>query len=183
MNRSWLVLLILVPLLLAATEEETSDEEDSVPVEPMPWEVPRAGEDACAEEEILVLRDLRKRSLELDRREAELDERVAALARLETEAAAEILRLTEMRDAIVALVEKQQAGSQEHISSLARVVDTMKAGEAATLLAGMDPDVALQVLRKIKAKQAGKILGAMPDRKAQELGDRMTVVADPRKES
>ncbi len=183
MRRSWLVLLVLLPALLGAAEDEAVVEKEAAPVEPMPWEQPRAGEDACADEEILVLRDLRKRSLELDRREAELDERVTALAELETEAAAEIVRLTEMRDAIVALLERQQAGSQEHIAKLARVVDTMKAREAATLLAGMDEDVALQVLRKIKPKQAGKVLGAMPDRKAQQLGDRMTVVLDPRKES
>ena len=182
MKHPWLILLVLLPLLVGAAEDEASEEEPTPALEPMPWDVPRAGEDRCAEEEILVLRDLRKRSLELDRREAELDERVTALAELETEAAAEIVRLTAMRDAIVVLLEKQQAGSQEQIASLSRVVDTMKASEAARMLSGMDQDVALQLLRKIKAKQAGKILGAMSDRKAQELGDRMTVVPDPRKE-
>lgn len=184
MKRTLAILLLLLAMPLAVSaEEETEEEEELPPREPLPWELPRAEEGACSDEEILVLRDLRKRSLELDRRAAELDERVLALATLETEAAAEIVRLGEMRDAIVALLEQQKTGSQERIASLARVVDTMKASEAATMLAGMDQDVALQVLRKLKPKQAGKVLGAMPDRTAQRLGDRMTVVPDPREES
>ncbi len=180
MKPLWMLLLLLPLVAFAADGEETEEEEEPRRTEPLPWDVPRAGEDACDDEEMLVLRDLRKRSLALDRREAELDERVGALAELEKEAAAEIKRLEEMRTAIVDLMEKQQSGSQERIASLARVVDTMKAREAATMLAGMDEDIALQVLRKIKPKQAGKVLGAMPDRKAQQLGDRMTVVPDPR---
>ncbi len=184
MKHPWLILLLAaMPLLLGVDKGEVVEETLPPRSEPLPWDKPRANEGACADEEILVLRDLRKRSLELDRREAELDERVAALASLETEAATELVRLTEMRDAIVALMEKQRTGSQEQIAGLARVVDTMKAAEAATMLAGMDEDVALQVLRKIKPKQAGKVLGAMPDRKAQELGNRMTIVPDPREDS
>jgi flagellar motility protein MotE (MotC chaperone) len=178
-----LILLAALPLLLGADSGEVVEEPPGPPPAPVPWEQPRAEDGACADEEILVLRDLRQRSLELDRREAELDERVAALASLEEEAAVELERLSTMRDAIVELMQQQQAGSQERIASLARVVDTMKASEAAAMLGGMDEDVALQVLRKIKPKQAGKVLGAMPDKKAQQLGDRMTVVPDPREAS
>ena len=183
MKRNLLILLAAAPLLLGQSGEVVQEKPLPPRSQPIPWEVPRAEEGACADEEILVLRDLRQRSLELDRRQAELDERVGALAELEKEAADELVRLAAMRDAIVELMEQQQAGSQERIASLARVVDTMKAAEAATMLGGMDEDIALQVLRKIKPKQAGKVLGAMPDKKAQELGDRMTVVPDPREES
>ena len=61
-NTLWL-LLLLMPLLAGAAEEEPSEDEEPRRTEPLPWDVPRAGEDACDSEEMLVLRDLRKRSL------------------------------------------------------------------------------------------------------------------------
>ena len=181
-------LLMIAALLFVApassAEEETEEsEEEKGPRPPLPWELPRHGEEACTDEEILVLRDLRKRSLELDRRSAALDERQASLADLEVQMGAELTSLEAMRAAVVTLMEEQKAQNAERIANLARVVDTMKAREAATMLAGMDEPVALEILRKLKPKQAGKVLGAMPDRKAQRLGDRMTSVLDPRTES
>lgn len=179
------LLLGLVPLLVGAAEEENeevAEEEDGErkPLPPLPWDAPREGEDGCEDEEILVLRDLRRRADELDRRSAALDEREAALTTLETEAAAKLEELQAIRAEITQMLEREQVASEDRVAALARMVDTMKAREAADLLAGMDRDVALLVLRKVKPKQAGKILGEMPTATARELGDRMTVLADPR---
>ena len=190
--RWWLLpgaiaLLGLMPLLAGADEAKEGDEaegdettEERAPLPPLPWDAPRQGEDVCEDEEILILRDLRTRADELDRREAALDEREAALATLEAEAAATMDELQAMRAEITETLGRQKVATDERVTALARMVDTMKAREAADLLAGMDRDVALLVLRKVKPKQAGKILGEMPTATARELGDRMTVLADPR---
>jgi flagellar motility protein MotE (MotC chaperone) len=190
--RWWLMpgaiaLLGLMPLLAGADEAKEGDEaegeegaEDRGPVPPLPWDAPREGEVACEDEEILVLRDLRTRADELDRRQAALDERETALATLEAETAEKMEELQAIRTEITEMIGREKVASDERVTALARMVDTMKAREAASLLAGMNRDVALLVLRKVKPKQAGKILGEMPTETARELGDRMTVLADPR---
>jgi flagellar motility protein MotE (MotC chaperone) len=140
---------------------------------PLPWEVPRSGEVGCTDEEILILRDLRNRSRELARRSYALDERAAALSDLEIEVASELAQLEGLRAEILDLLRGQRSALKQRVVKLSRMVDQMKAKDAAELLAGIDEGVALQVLQKIKPKQAGKVLGAMPASKAQELADKL----------
>lgn len=150
------------------------------PLPGLPWDEPRLDEDACFDEEILILRDLRARAQELDRRESALDERERALAGLEAQVGVRLGELEAIRAELLALARREQAASAERVGELASMVDTMKAEEAAVLLSGMDADVALLVLREIKPKQAGRILGAMAPGVGRRLGDRMTVMPDPR---
>ena len=140
---------------------------------PLPWEVPRAGEAGCSDEEILVLRDLRNRDRVLARRSKALDERAAALEDLEQGVASEIVRLESLRAELLELLVGQRSALKQRVAKLSRMVDQMKAKDAAELLAGIDEGVALQVLQKIKPKQAGKVLGAMAPTKAQELADQL----------
>ena len=49
------------------------------PPPPLPWEIPRASENDCSTEEIVVLRELRERSELLDLRAQALDERERAI--------------------------------------------------------------------------------------------------------
>ena len=177
-------LLAMAPALVGAGDEgdpeEDVDDGPREPPPPLPWEAPKADEEECRTEEILVLRDLRGRSRSLDRREASLDERVAALEQLETEAQERLAELQDIRAEIVTMLEREQVATEDRVRALAKVVDTMKPAEAASMLAGMNRDVAILVLHKLKPKQAGKILGAMPGDIATELGNRMTVLPDPR---
>ncbi len=178
------MLLVTSPLLVGAGEEEAAEEEGAEerdgPLPPLPWDRPKQGEEKCFAEEITMLRDLRGRSVELDRREAALAEREVALTALEAEAAARLDELDAVRGEILELLGREQVATADRVRTLAKMVDTMKPREAATLLAGMERDVAILVLRKLKPKQAGKVLGSMPPEIAQEIGDRMTVLDDPR---
>ena len=140
---------------------------------PLPWEVPRAGEVGCTDEEILVLRDLRNRDRVLLRRSRALDERASALAELEQGVASELERLESLRAEILDLLVGQRSALKQRVAKLSRMVDQMKAKDAAELLSGIDEGVALQVLQKLKPKQAGKVLGAMPGSKAQDLADKL----------
>ena len=78
-------------------------------------------------------------------------------------------------------LQKEKQRSQERTAVLAKMVDTMKAQEAAPVLAGIDEDLALDVLRRLKPKQAGKVLGAMDEATARRLSERMATVPDPRR--
>jgi flagellar motility protein MotE (MotC chaperone) len=184
--RGWLfatliaLALLVAPAAIAQDEVEEAEDEDRGPLPPLPWDAPRAGEQACDDEEILVLRDLRNRARELDRRETALDEREEALQTLERQVEERLAELATMRGELEAMATREQVATDTRVDELARMVDTMKARDAAAMLAGMNQDVVLKVLRRLKPKQAGKVLGEMPPATATTLGDRMTLMDDPR---
>ncbi len=163
--------------------EEKSDNEDGTsdpPPLPLPWEVKSPHEESCTDEEILILRDLRQRARELDRRDLVLTEREEALRALASVVEERMADLQAVRSEMLAKLEGEKSLTGERVGKLARMVDSMKATPAATMLAGMDEEVALAVLQRIKPKQAGKVLASMPPAKAQRLANRMTLVEDPR---
>ncbi len=183
--RSALLILLAVLLVgpsVALAEEEAEEEEakSTEPRKPLPWEVPKDGEEACRPEEMVVLRQLRQRALEMDARERLVEQREAAAKQAEAAIAVDLRRVEEIRDEIAKMLGRADVASKENVASLAKMVDAMKAKEAAPMLAGMDDDVALEILQKLKPKQAAKILGAMDAKTAQRLGDRFTLVPDPR---
>jgi flagellar motility protein MotE (MotC chaperone) len=147
---------------------------------PPPWNPDLKDVQGCRPEEIAVLRDLRTRSLSLDAREASLDVRASAMQEAEAQIAQEVKRLEEMRTGLLALVEESKSVGTENTKKLAKVIDQMKAADAADVLSQMDEDTAVDILQLLKARQAGKILGAMEVAKAARLGDRLTTVPDPR---
>ena len=185
MRRLTILLLVLSlgvvgPTGVWAQDDEPAAKKDDGPRKPLPWEIPRDGEDGCRPEEMVLLRQLRERATALDAREAALDQRAAVAATAEAEIAEELARVEAIRTEVLNLVNRAEIASKENVGSLARMVDAMKAKEAAPMLAGMNEDVALEILQKLKPKQAAKILGAMEPKKAQTLGDRFTLVPDPR---
>lgn len=182
MRRAMLMVAALLLLVPAGGWAQDTDEEPETeaPRRPLPWEIPRDGEDSCRPEEMVLLRQLRERAQSMDARETALAAREDAAKQAEAEIAAELARVEAIRTEVLALLGRAEVASKENVGSLARMVDAMKAKEAAPMLAGMNEDVALEILQKIKPKQAAKILGAMAPAKAQALGDRFTLVPDPR---
>lgn len=191
MNRSITIIALLLglvcPLVVAPAYGADEDEEGGMFAppppprrQPLPWEVPRPGEEECRPEELVVLRELRERSRAMDAREQELETREETAVALEARLADEVERIDGLRAEMTELLERASNQSGENVASLSKMVDSMKAKDAAEMLAGMDEDVVLEVLRGIKPKQAAKVLGALPPAKSQALGDRYTLVPDPR---
>lgn len=209
----------------APGEEEGSSTDSGIPRAPLPWEIPRAIENRCTKEEIVVLRELRDRSEVLDLRAAALDERergieeaerlfAGRLAKIEAvradivgkldaerstilatileeqtsrrkeiekEQSARLKKIEEEQAVVLAAIARDQKVKDERVLELSGIVATMKAKAAAAMLTGMDENVVLQVLLKLRPKTAGKILAAMPAATARDLGDQMTVHRDPRR--
>ena len=207
----------------ATTEgEDEESTELGTPRPPLPWEVPRAIENRCTKEEIVVLRELRERSELLDLRSAALGERERAIEEAETllatrlakieairaeivgkldaersmilgtireeqtsrrkeiekEQSARLKKIEEEQAIVLAALARDQKVKAERVLELAGIVATMKSKAAAAMLAGMDENIALQVLLELRPKIAGKILTAMPATTAQSLGDQMTIHKD-----
>lgn len=175
----------------AAEGTEDEPERDGASLEPLlteepegnerpPWESTANDPEGCHDDEIGVLRDLRGRSKRLDRRSRDLDEREAAVKRLEDHAAEQIARLEEMRSNLLDLLAERTEQRLKRVAELAKMVTNMKPKASAPLLAGLDEDTAILVLEALGSKQAGKVLGAMAGAEALRLGDRYTSLPDPR---
>ncbi|MEE2828155.1 MAG: hypothetical protein VX498_03120 [Myxococcota bacterium] len=109
------------------------------------------------------------------------EERESVLETIKKEQDARLQAIEAEQAVILDAIAKDQELKEQRVAELAKIVGTMKPKQAAGMLAGMDEAVALQVLLRLKPKDAGKILEKMPAKVAQKLGDRMTVHRDPTK--
>jgi flagellar motility protein MotE (MotC chaperone) len=107
-----------------AEEDELPEFEGRPP--PLPWEIPRSIEKACTKEEIVVLRELRERSEQLDLRSSALDERergiedaeqllVTRLAKIESIRADIVGKLDAERSMILATIREEQSTRRKQI--------------------------------------------------------------------
>jgi flagellar motility protein MotE (MotC chaperone) len=186
-----LVLALLAAGPSVAEEEEERPDPDGAALEPLlsedpqgsgrpPWEADPDDPQGCTDDEIGVLRDLRGRSARLDSRARNLDAREGAVKRLEDHAAEQVTRLERMRIKLLALVAQRSEARLQRVEELAKMVSNMKPRAAAPLLAGLEEETAVLVLKALKSKQAGKVLSAMTGPEALRLGERYTAMPDPR---
>lgn len=190
MTRPWsmgalmavVAMAIAMPTTVLAEEESGGlfGKKEEPRRQPLPWEIAAPGEEVCHPAELVLLRELRERSRAVDAREDILTMREQAAQDLEQRLSEEVMRLDLLRLEMTAFLERASGTSVENIASLSKMIDVMKANDAAEMLAGMDVEVVLQVLRSLKPKQAAKVLAALPPDTSQSLGDRFTLVPDPR---
>jgi flagellar motility protein MotE (MotC chaperone) len=109
------------------------------------------------------------------------EEQTSRRKEIEKEQSARLKKIEEEQAIVLAAIARDQKVKAERVLELAGIVATMKSKAAAAMLAGMDENIALQVLLQLRPKTAGKIMAAMPATTAQSLGDQMTVYKDPRR--
>jgi flagellar motility protein MotE (MotC chaperone) len=64
-------------------------------------------------------------------------------------------------------------GALRDLARLVRVLDAMKPADAARILDSVDDDLAVEAIRKLKERQAGKVLALMNPTKAITVGQRL----------
>lgn len=82
-------------------------------------------------------------------------------------------KLAAMIDTLAALQRRYDVTRDKEAARLAKVYGAMKATKAAPILATLDLETVLQVMRGLKPKQAAKILSAMDPRLAAEISRRL----------
>ncbi|MDR0248594.1 MAG: hypothetical protein LBI44_02885 [Oscillospiraceae bacterium] len=121
------------------------------------YERERELDDLIAEQEAKI-EELDERESALDDREGELDDREATIN--------EWLDFMNQSNA-------QGAQSSVDITDVAKSVEAMQPAAAASIIANMDTDFAVNVLRAMKAKQRGLLLAAMDPEEAATLMERL----------
>ena len=121
----------------------------------------------------LVRADLNHRWDELNHREEELEERSKSLD-------GERQSLSEQQDVADERTLSMTDLEKANIQTLSKDIEHMQAESASALLLEKDPDTAALILSFIKAREAGKILAAMPPKVAADITARMLGILKPR---
>lgn len=135
-----------------------------VPVPPKPVEI--------SESERGLLLDLRRRRGELEAREAALVSRDAVLAATEKRLNARLDELAGLQSKLEVLEQARQARDAQNWQGLVKLYEAMKPRDAAAIFNDLDKPVLLAVLDRMKDGKAAAVLAVMaPDRARQATAD------------
>ncbi len=125
-----------------------------------------------SESERALLLDLRRRRSDLDTREAALASRDAILSATEKRLTARVGELAILQSKLEALEQARQAREAQNWQGLVKLYEAMKPRDAAAIFNDLDKPVLLAVLDRMKDGKAAAVLAAMtPDRARQATAD------------
>ncbi len=142
--------------------------------------------------QIRIFKQARRRKEEVERLEGQLRRERMRLEAMQKDVVARYKALRMLQEEMEALARsndeepkgeeaerlrvEQEAARAKRVGKLAQSVNKMKAEEAAKMLESMDKQLVVEVLLKLKDRQAGKILGALEPKLAARLSEMMTDV-------
>ncbi len=131
---------------------------------------PRLVEDGdMSDGELAVLRSLADRRQSLDTRERELDRRAALLAVAEQRLDEKMVELTALRSQLEGMMAQLDEEQEAHLLSLVRIYETMRPSDAAAIFNGLDMEVLISVLQRMREQKSAPILAAMEPERARQV--------------
>lgn len=115
---------------------------------------------------------LADRKKQLDKREADLVRREEEVAKLKSEIEAKLNEMKNYRTTISALLQDRVASDSAKVETLVQVYSSMKPSQAAKVFETMDEDLVIEILSKMKKKNAADILNLVKSDKAQILAEK-----------
>ncbi len=154
------------PLFASALAQSAAAASPPPPAEPAAEPLAGlAGQAAYSQSEIEVLQSLAARREAIDKRERELDQRLAVLSAAEAQIDAKIQKLREIQTTIEGLIEKHDDQENQKIDNLVKIYTAMKPKDAARIFEQMDMPILIRVVKGLKERVSAAILAAMsPDR-------------------
>jgi flagellar motility protein MotE (MotC chaperone) len=116
-----------------------------------------------------VFQRLTERREELDRRARELDQRDALLSAAQQRIDQKVAELTELRTNIEGLLRQVDDKQTAQLESLVKIYETMKPKDAARIFEALDMPVLLDVMERMREGKSAPILAAMDPLKAKEV--------------
>jgi flagellar motility protein MotE (MotC chaperone) len=127
-----------------------------------------------AAEDLSHFEKLKQRKEELDMREKELAELEEELQRQKVELDKRIQQLEEMRGQIATVLKDRVEVDQEKVTKLVDLYSNMKPKQAADVIGSINEDLAVEVLAKMKKKNAAEIMNLLDPVKARVLSEKYT---------
>jgi len=163
--------LVAAPLSLASEDEpEATAAAAGTPSEEFATRI--ANGVRTADEERVIYR-LRERSIELDRRESELETREALMLAMEQRVDTKIGELNELRAQIESLAGDLTERESEDMNVIVSWYAAMDAADAATRISSLDLETQLQIASRMSQRTFGGILAEMTPLAAASLTERM----------
>jgi len=127
---------------------------------------------AWTDEEITLFTKLEERKKQLDAREAALNKLDEELQKQKEDLEKRLAALEDVRAKIATKLEGKVKSDGDKVNLLVSVYSNMKPAQAATIIQGLNEDLAVEVLAKMKNKNAAEILNMMDPEKAKHLSER-----------
>ena len=143
-----------------AGEEDGKKAEGAAP-EPAPKEL--------GPQQMEVLRSIENSKKQMEQRERELDRRAKELAALEQLVDQKMATLGKLRLEFEQQVKAEEARQNKRIKHLVALYSNMKPKAAAEVMEQMDLDLAVEIFRQMRGREAGKILAYVTPEKASKI--------------
>lgn len=127
---------------------------------------------ALSTDEIDHLTKLNDRKKELDAREEELNRQEAELQAQKTELDKRLKDLEDMRGKISSMLEDRVKADDQKVDTLVQMYTNMKAPQAAKVFETMDEDLVVEILGRMKKKNAADIMNLLKPEKAQTISEK-----------
>lgn len=124
--------------------------------------------------ELSQFENLRQRKEQLDQREKELAALEAELQKQKVELDKKIAELQDLRGQISDILKNRVELDQQKVDKLVDLYSNMKPQQAAAVIATINEDLAVQILAKMKKKNAAAIMNLLPAEKAKVLSEKYT---------
>ncbi|MDG0815361.1 magnesium transporter MgtE N-terminal domain-containing protein [Bdellovibrio svalbardensis] len=151
----------------AAVKEKTADGKE----ERDPAAEPKTSA-AMTAEDLDHLTKLNDRKKELDAREEELARQETELQTQKVELDKRLKELEEMRGKISSMLEERVKADDQKIDTLVQMYSNMKAPQAAKVFETMDEDLVVELLGRMKKKNAADIMNLLKPEKAQIISEK-----------
>jgi flagellar motility protein MotE (MotC chaperone) len=119
--------------------------------------------------ELEVLQGLSSRREQIERRSTELDQREALLKAAEQRIEAKVQELKQLQGAMEALIRRYDDEEEARKKSLVKIFETMKPVEAARIFEQMDMPVLLDIIERMKERNAAPVLAQMHPARAKQV--------------
>lgn len=155
----------------AAVAAEPQAEKPPAPEAPKADAEPAASRDpgSLTQTEIDLLQKLSARREAIEKRERELDMRETLAKAAESRLVAKAAELDQVQKRIEDLMKQHDEKQSEKLDSLVSIYEKMKPADAARILEGLEMDILIDVLSRMKVLRSSPILASMDPAKAREV--------------
>lgn len=122
--------------------------------------------------EVSHLQKLADRKRQLDGRESEINRMEEEVNKQKIEVEKKLKELEEMRNRISATLENRVKIDEEKVEGLVQMYSNMKPPQAAKVFETMDEDLAVEIIGRMKKKNAAEIMNLLKPEKAQVISER-----------
>lgn len=123
-------------------------------------------------EELTLFKSLEERRQALDQRERELKSLEEELQKQKEALDKRLVDIEQVRKSIATQLEEKVKVDQERVEQLVQFYSTMKPQQAAKIVESLNEDLAVEVLLKMKKKNAADIMNLIDAQKAQKLSEK-----------